>query len=283
MIQAKTLIADLHAVVDLAGDRTAAILAADLARRLGAHLTGLALSFEPLIPIYPIAAPIPTDIIVAARNAAIAEGKAAEADFAKIAKRSGINFTTRTMRMIVGAGFAELSEACRLSDLVIVGQEDPDRPEPMRGAVIEALLFEAAAPTLLVPYAGTNQLAIERALVAWDGSAQASRALRSAMPLLKMATHVTVVMVEEAAKWARGMPGADVAEHLARHGLEVEVKRLDNPMGDIAATLLNAVAEEEADWMLMGAYSHSRMRQALLGGVTRSLLKAATVPVLMVH
>jgi nucleotide-binding universal stress UspA family protein len=279
----KSALTDLHVVVDLAGERNAAILAAALARQVDAHLTGLAIGFEPLIPVYPAAAPIPTDVLVAAREAAVAEAGAAKAAFETIAKRAAINFATHDFRTIAGEGFAELVETCRLSDLVVVGQNDPDRPEAMRGELIEAVLFDAAAPTLLVPYAGTAELITERALVAWDGSAQASRAVRAALPLLKMARQVTVAIVEEAEKWARGVPGADVAEHLSRHGLRVEVKRLDNPLRDVAATLLNAIAEEDASWMVAGAYSHSRMREFFLGGVTRTLLTAATVPVFMVH
>jgi nucleotide-binding universal stress UspA family protein len=276
-------LADLHIVVDLTGARSSTILAAALARRLDAHLTGISLSFEPLIPTYPMAAPIPTDIIVAVRENAVAEAKTASAAFEEVAKRSGIVFATRPFETIIGSGFAELTEACRLSDLVLVGQEDPDRPEPLRKAVIEALLFDAAAPTLLVPYAGINELKTDRAVIAWDGSAQASRALRAAMPLLKLTRDVKVLIVEEEAKWAAGVPGADVADHLARHGLQVDVTRLDNPVGEIATTLLNAVAEEEADWIVMGAYGHGRMRQLFLGGVTRRILATATVPVLMAH
>src|SRR5258705_34154 len=78
--------------------------------------------------------------------------------FEEIAKRAGIVFETRALEAIAGAGFADVTEACRLSDLVVVSQEDPDRPEPLRKAVVEALLFDAAAPTLLVPYAGVNEL-----------------------------------------------------------------------------------------------------------------------------
>jgi nucleotide-binding universal stress UspA family protein len=283
MKKPKGPLTDLHVIVDLGGDRAATALAAALARRLDAHLTGVALSFEPLIPSYPMTAPIPTDIIVAARESALAEAAAAVAGFEGIVSGAGIEFATQSFEAIAGSGFADVTEACRLSDLVVVSQEDPDRPEPMRGAVVEALLFDAAAPTLLVPYAGVNELKTDRAVIAWDGSAQASRALRAAIPLLKLTASVKVLIVAEEAKWATGVPGADVAGHLARHGISVEVTRLNDAVNDIATTLLNTVAEEEADWMVMGAYGHSRMRQLFLGGVTRRILATATIPVLMAH
>src|SRR4051812_4570470 len=276
-------IADMHVIADLHGKRHATTFAVTVARRLGAHVTGLALSFEPLIPVYPMAAPIPTDYIVQARETAVADAQAAARAFDDVARGAGLQFETRALASITGEGFAEVVEACRLSDLVVVGQADPDNSEPLRGSLVEALLFDAAAATVLVPYASQSTFQAKRALIAWDGSAQAARALRAAIPLLVQTEEVIVAMVTEEAKWTDGVPGADIAGHLARHGLDVEVKRLDNPMHDVAATLLNAVDEEDADWMVMGAYGHTRVRQMLLGGVTRTLLSSATVPVLMAH
>jgi nucleotide-binding universal stress UspA family protein len=276
-------IADMHVVVDLAGNRPATTVAAALARQLDAHLTGVTLAFEPLIPVYPMAAPIPTDLIVAAREAALRDAKDATAAFETVAKRVGVPFESRTFETIAGEGFGELAEACRLSDLVVVGQDNPDRQEWFRPVVIETLLFDAAAPTLVVPYAGVNELKFDRVIVAWDGGAQAARALRAAMPLLAMAKSITVLIVAEESKWATGVPGADIADHLARHGLRVEVQRLDNPVHDISSMLLNTAAEIDVDWIVMGAYGHSRVRQMFLGGVTRGILEAATVPVLLAH
>ncbi len=283
MTKPRTSLADMQVIVDLAGDRSATKLAAALAHQLDAHLTGVSLSYEPLIPAYPMAAPIPTDVIVAAHNAALAGAKAAAAEFERIAKRTGVLYETRPFVTLAGAGFWEVTNACRLSDLVVVSQEDPDRPEPMRRQLIEALLFDGGSPTLLVPYSGINELKSRRAVVAWDGSIQATRALRAALPLLQLTSDVKVLIVAEEAKWDGAVPGADVGEYLGRHGLKVEVERLDDAGLDIATTLLNAVDEENADWLVMGAYSHSRARQMFLGGVTRTILGSATVPVLMAH
>jgi nucleotide-binding universal stress UspA family protein len=283
MKKSTSSIADMHVVVDLSGERRAVPIAADIAARLDAHLTGLALAVEPLIPAYTMAAPVPTDFIVQAREQALTDAQAAAAAFDKVAEAAGIAFETRAVESIAGEGFMEAVRDLRVTDLVVVGQDDPDRPEPLRPALIESILFEAVAPTLIIPYTGVTEFKSGRAIIAWDGSAPATRAVRAALPLLQFAEEVTVVMIEEARKWDAGAPGADIGTHLARHGLKVEIKRIDDALQDVAATLLNYTADEAADWMVMGAYGHSRMRELLLGGATRGVLASMTLPVLMAH
>jgi nucleotide-binding universal stress UspA family protein len=283
MTEAGSAIADMHVVLDFRGKRQATVVATEVAMALRARLTGLAISFEPVIPIYPMAAPIPTEFLMRLREDARRESSAAIAAFSEGAKAAGLAFGTGSLETIAGDGFAEIIDIARLSDLVVVGQVDPDDPAPLRASLIEALLFDAAVPTLLVPYAGAAEFKTANALIAWDGSAQAARAIRAAMPLLALCQRVTVAMVSEPDKWARGVPGADVGEYLGHHGISVEVKHLDDSLHDVAATLLNAISDEGADWMVMGAYAHNRVRQLLLGGATRTVLRAATVPVLMAH
>ncbi len=276
-------IADMHVVVDLAGERRAVAIAADLAGRLDAHLSGVALAVEPLIPAYTMAAPVPTDFIVEARERALADARTAAAAFEATATAAGVPFASRTVESIAGEGFMSTVHDLRLSDLVVIGQDDPDRSEPLRSALIEAILFEAVAPTLIIPYTGVVEFKTGRAIIAWDGSAQATRAVRAALPLLQFADEVMVVIVAEARKWEGGAPGADIGAHLARHGLSVEVKRVDDTINDVGSTLLNFAADETADWMVMGAYGHSRMRELLLGGATRGILDTMTLPILMAH
>ena len=276
-------IADMHVVVDLAGERRAVTIAAELAGRLSAHLTGLALALEPLVPAYAMAAPIPTDFVVAVGEQAIADAAAAAAAFETAARDADVRFEARTLISIAGEGFMRAAGELRLSDLVVVGQDDPDRPEPMRSPLIESILFEAAAPALVIPYAGVSRLKTARAIVAWDGSAPAARAMRAAMPLLQLADEVKVVTVTEQEKRSAAALGVDIGAHLARHGLKVDVRRMDNSVGNIAACLLNYAADEGSDWMVMGAYGHSRMRELLLGGATRDILASMTLPVLMTH
>src|SRR4051812_28842157 len=121
-------IADMHVIVDLAGTRSATGVAAALARQLGAHVSGLVLAFEPLIPGYTTAFAVPNDVVLAARQTALHEANAAAMTFETIAKRLALPFDTRVLVTIAGEGFADVVEVCRLSDLVVVGQNHPDAP-----------------------------------------------------------------------------------------------------------------------------------------------------------
>jgi nucleotide-binding universal stress UspA family protein len=280
----KTLspISDMVVVVDLGGERRPAVIAADIARRMGAHLTGVTLSFDPAIPIYSVAAPIPTDFIVSAREQAEEETKAALAAFEAIGQKAGIAVESRTVESSSGDGFLDIVRHCRLTDITVVGQQDPDHPEPMREALIEAILFQAASPTLIIPYAGVTEFKSDKAVIAWDGGTTAARAVRAALPLLSTTKEVVVAMVEEHRK-EPGEAGADIGAFLARHGLNVSIRKLPNVSNAPDQALLNFASEASADWMVMGAFGHTRLREFLLGGVTRGILASATLPVLMVH
>ncbi len=282
MSRSTQAIRDVLAIVDLDGERKSAVVAADLARRTGAHLTGLSLAFDPLIPVYSVAAPIPTDFMTAAHDQAIADARAASEAFKAIGDSAGINVESRTAESVAGDGFISVVRNLVLADLAVVGQQNPDKPEPMREALIEAILFQAGLPTLLVPYAGVSEFVPDRVVVAWNGSAAAGRAVRAAMPLLAMAKHVLVAIIDEGHALP-GEPGADIGAYLARHDLDVTVRSIANMPTGVGATLLTFAAEEGANWMVMGAYGHSRLLEFLLGGVTRHILANATLPILMSH
>ncbi|MGH6943153.1 MAG: universal stress protein, partial [Geminicoccaceae bacterium] len=122
-------------------------------------------------------------------------------------------------------------------------------------------------------------------VVAWDASRAAARAVSDALPLLERAKSVTVVSVNPRPNlFGHGeVPGADIALHLARHGLKVEVHRLEARDIDTANAILSYVADAGCDLLVMGGYGHSRLRELVLGGVTRTMLGEMTVPVLMAH
>ncbi len=274
---------DMHVVVDLSGARRPTVIAADLARLLDAHLTGVALAFEPVVPVYTMTTPLPTDLIVAAHEQAVNDAKAAAAAFVKVAEAAGVRYESRTTELVGGDGLEGVTRSLALSDLLVVGQQNPDAPEPMREALIEAMLFQSGAPILIVPYAGVEAFTPGRAIVAWDGSAAAAHAVRASLPLLHLAREVVVVIVKEHIKRSTELAGADIATHLARHDLHVEVREITNATGDIGQTILSFAADEAADWMVMGGYGHSRMREFFLGGATRGILESMTLPVLMAH
>ena len=283
MNQAISSINDMHVIVDLSGERRPAVIAADLARQLDAHLTGVALAFEPVVPVYTMTTPLPTDLIVAAHEQAVSDAKQAARAFERIAADAGVRYASRTTESVGGDGLEGVTRSLAISDLLVVGQQNPDTPEPMREALIEAILFQSGAPILLVPYAGVKAFNTGRAIVAWDGGAAAAHAVRAAMPLLHLAREVVVVIVKEHIKRPTELAGADIATHLARHNLNVEVREITNATGDIGQTILSFAADEAADWMVMGGYGHSRMREFFLGGATRGILESMTLPVLMAH
>jgi nucleotide-binding universal stress UspA family protein len=274
-------ISDIQVIVDLSGARPAVSVATDLARKLDAHVTGVALSFEPIIPIYSMTTPLPTDIIVAAHDQAVNDAAAAVAAFEKMAAAAGVRFAVKTTATIGNEGTHGLARSLALADLTVISQQNPDQIEPMREAMIETLLFQSGTPTLIVPYAGVTAFKPDYAIIAWDGSATAAHAVREALPLLAHADAVKVVTVGETK--TANLAGTELATYLARHGLEVDIKAIANTTGDVGQSILSFAADEGADWLVMGAYGHSRIREFLLGGATRGILSSMTLPVFMAH
>ena len=273
-------IRDVLTVIELAGRRAATAHAIDLAAQTGAHLTGYAPTFDYLTPSV-IGGGIPASVLEDIRKSAEKPTAEALAAFDAQARAAGIAF--ESARFDAGEGeYEELAARARLCDVAIVGQEDPERPEGDRRAVIETLLFSAAAPTLIVPYIGSGRHRGAKIAVAWDGGRPAARAVRGAMPFLATAESVSVIVVDDGSRFV-GEPGADLALFLARHGLPVTILRVPPVERDVAAAMLNVVSDEGFDMLVMGAYGHSRFRQFVLGGTTRDILETMTVPVLMAH
>jgi len=279
---ATTAIRDMLVVVDLAGERNSAKLAVDLATRIGSHLTGLALAYDPITPAYSMAAPIPTDFMVSAREQAMEDAKKAAAGFEEIARVAALSVETHVSDVLIGDGFGGVIDHAKLSDLVIVGQDNPDQREPLREVLTEAVMFQAEVPTLLVPHAGPAEFKSDHAVIAWNGGTTAARAVRSAMPLLKMSKKVTVIIVEGGRKRTE-IAGADLATYLARHDLDVTIRTVTRTPSGIGQTIIDFAGDEGADWMVMGAYGHSRLREFILGGTTARILKSMPLPVLMAH
>jgi nucleotide-binding universal stress UspA family protein len=273
-------IRDILTVVDLAGRRPATAHAIDLATQTGAHLTGLVPVFDYLTPSV-VGGGIPASVLADIRASAEQPAREAMKAFDAMASAAGVAF--EAARFDGGEGeFEELAARARLCDVAIVGQEDPERPEGDRRAVIETLLFSAGAPTLVVPYIASGQHRGAKIAVAWDGGRPAGRSVRGAMPFLAAAESVSVIVVDDGSRFV-GEPGADLALFLARHGLPVTILRVPPVERDVAAAMLNVVSDEGFDMLVMGAYGHSRFRQFVLGGTTRDILETMTVPVLMAH
>ena len=171
----------------------------------------------------------------------------------------------------------------KVNDLVVVGQPDPDLPNSYHRSMVEDLVVRSSRPLLFVPYAGNHDTTGRSILGAWDNSREASRAIHDALPLLKAAEAVHVVSVNEAEKLQTELPSATVSEHLARHDVNVIAHDVIKNKVPIAETLLSVSADYGSDMMVMGGYSHSRMREVIFGGVTRKIIDSMTIPVFMSH
>ncbi|SDQ77413.1 universal stress protein [Pseudovibrio sp. Tun.PSC04-5.I4] len=274
-------IKDILTLTDLNGDQTASKVAVELARQAGAHATGLALAFEPIVPGF-LAAPMPTDYLQVAKNQAIDAAKSSVEKFRGYAEMAGISTETRIEEIITGGNIETIMGHCRLSDMAVIGQDNPEAPEPMREMLIEGLLFESGVPTLIVPFISKGDFKPSKVVVAWDGSATAARAVHAALPILEMADHVTILIINKGLP-LEGEPGSDIATYLARHDLEINVDVINNPPISVGDALLNYVSENGTDLLVMGGYGHSRIREYLIGGATRDILHSMTIPVLMAH
>ena len=181
----------------------------------------------------------------------------------------------------------------RYCDIAVVGQADPDAVGGDAGDLTEGLVFGSGRPVITVPYAGNFGTIGKRVLVARDATREASRALHDALPILTRATEVIVYCVNPPS--GQHIPGADIAAHLAQHGVKAEAHQTVSRIPEdetaivgrrsigVADLLLSAASDYGSDLLVMGAFGHSRIRELVLGGATRNVLHHMTVPVLMSH
>ena len=275
------MIKDLIVNLGLGEHDPAGDFAISMAERCEAHVLGLAFAYEPVIP-GAVMGGIPPEFIEAQRAEAHGKAKAAVARFEERARRAGISYEHRILSASLSAAADQLGRLSRRFDLVVVGQ--PEREETVPEEIVdEGALFESGRPVIFVPFIHRAGVKLDRVMVCWDGGRAATRAVADSLPLLKKAKQVEVVIVANGRGKSDEVPGADLGQHLARHGLKVDVKRITSPDIDIASTILSYAADSSADMIVMGGYGHSRLREFVLGGVTRGLLESMTVPVLMSH
>jgi nucleotide-binding universal stress UspA family protein len=254
-----------------------------LARRYEAHLTGVYPTGEPSLPGY-MAGAMPIELLqMQERRAKEAADKAA-ASFRQACERAGIQHECRIAPCRDFDVADVLALHLRYSDLAVLGQHDPDDPlSPERG-MMENVILGSGRPAVMVPYIGAKQPLGDKIMIAWDAKREAARAVADAMPFLTAASLVTVMVVNPGRGGAHGQePGADIALHLARHGVKAEVQHSQVEDISIGDALLSRLADESIDLLVMGAYGHTRMRELVLGGVTRTILEHMTVPVFMSH
>ncbi|MGE5649883.1 MAG: universal stress protein [Bacillota bacterium] len=204
-------------------------------------------------------------------------------DFEATAQKLGL--TSFEKRMVDDEAGGGICLQARYADLVVIGQNDPNELSPVvMPDFPEYVVLYSGRPVLLVPYSGHFEGIGKHVLVAWDASMPATRAVTSAIPLLRRAQTVQVVVFNPHARpQAHGnVPGSDIALYLARHEVRVEVVQR-SAEHDIGLALQALVSELQADLLVMGGYGHARFREILLGGVTSTVLETMRVPVLMAH
>lgn len=212
------------------------------------------------------------------------EAEALEKSARSILERSNVRWSADSAVVQMGGLASLVSLRSRFSDLVV-------QPRPYgegRGledeAVVEAALFEGQAPVLVLPDDGTAPPSTDRVVVAWNQSSEAMSAVRRALPILRAAELVNIAIIDPPQHGPeRSDPGGLLTQMLSRHGVRAEVSVLAKTMPRTSDVLLRHMTDQNADMVVMGAYGHSRFREAILGGTTRNMLELADKPVFLAH
>lgn len=278
----KSILTVATSAEDVLGTVTAA---ARIALTMDAHLDALALGVDRTQVGYSYVGSGAV-VIAAAIERAEADAREAEA-----ALNAALKAQIPTLRAAVeplvtqlGALTDVVASRARYSDLVVLplpyganrGVEDE--------AVTEAALFEGMAPVLIVPPQGLRTPEPRRIILAWNQSREALVAARRAMPFLKRAETVQIVVVDPPTHGPeRSDPGGLLCQYLVRHGVRAEVSVLAKTLPRVSEVLARHARDTDADLLVMGAYGHSRFREAILGGATRDMLERAELPVFLAH
>ena len=255
-------------------------VAAALAERFDAHLVGLHIRqrFE---------APMFTDATVAldALYKSYEESVKTEEAASSAAFQGALSGKRRSSEWRVVDGYAEdaLIAAARYADLVVLGQREPEpMPEATPTDLPERLALHSERPILVVPHIGAAQPPGRTVMLCWNGLREASRAATGALPILKAAERVIVLTID-AEKGGDSDAGRLAGEWLGRHGVKAIVQRDTAAASDVGNVILSRAADSAVDLIVMGIYGHSRMREFVLGGASRTLLGSMTVPLLIAH
>jgi nucleotide-binding universal stress UspA family protein len=272
----------VHVDVDK-GAAARARLALELAHRYEAHLAGVCFAADPIFAAT-VFGVIPASILDNLRREAMDCAQTAAENFRALITKSGLACDCRIVDCLAEDLGSVLSLHARHADLVVLGQPDAKGGGAGNPELAATVAIECGRPALIVPTNTGAKMFGERVLVAWDGGREAARALNDALPILKHAKSVAVLSVNATSEYGkRRIPGNDISLHLARHGVTVEAISQSSSGAPVSEIILEEIVSMGADLLVMGVYGHSRLREFVLGGVTRDILSKMTVPVLMSH
>jgi nucleotide-binding universal stress UspA family protein len=276
------MIKDIVLALEVGSSRDAARdYAISVAAAFNAHLSTIGFAYEPMLPPIETGSAVPFDILDAEREANRKAASDAITRFKEVARLAGVSAESRLVEASVSGATNIFGSIARTFDLSVVGQAEP---KSMRdNLMIEGALFDSGRPVLVVPYIQRTGLKLDHVMVCWDGSRNAARAVNDAMPFLSRGKSIDVVTIGAGKDKAGEILGADIAQHLARHGLNVELRQINASDVDVANVILSDAADRDAGLIVMGGYGHSRLREFVLGGATRGILSSMTAPTLMSH
>ena len=259
--------------------------AAKLCRGNDAHLDVLALAVDRTQVGYSYVGSGAVVLQIALERAE-AEARAIEkaAKAAILAEPADLRHSVEAVVAQMGALTDLVAQRVRFSDLVVLGHPYGRDQGADAEAVVEAALFEGQSAVMVLPESGLPSATPKRVVIAWNQSREAMAAVRRALPMLKAADMVDITVIDPPTHGPeRSDPGGLLCQMLVRHGVKAEVSVLARTLPRVSDVLLRHITDQDADLVVMGAYGHSRFREAILGGATRNMLEHATVPVLMAH
>ena len=262
-------------------DRGASVsdFAVSLATEMGAHLTAAGVVLE-IVPPASFMGEYPYDIMADAIEQA---RQAAEQSYRRIGSSAPAPVQTELViiQAIAGQAREDFGRLARHFDLAVVGQGG-DESSGDDELMAEGALFGSGRPVFVVPNIHKGPAKLGKAMVCWDGGLPSARAVAGSIDILKRAGKVEVVSIAGRNLPNEELPGFNITRHLTRHGISATLKKLPAAQ-DVGSTLLSYAADSGADFMVMGAYGHSRLREFVLGGTTRTILNSMTIPALMAH
>ncbi len=254
-----------------------------LAAKLNAHIDAVAVGYVATSAAYVMEGGAAVGAVFELeRERALEQAEAALAVFRSEAANARISYTCHSLGAIPVDAAGALGEMARLHDLSIVLQPDPAQGS-FDNDVPREILFQAGGPVLFLPYTFRGPIKAARIGICWDGSRLAARAMRDAAAFLARAEEIVIITINEADAVPGEVSASNLARHLGRRGLSTRTVSLSAARADVQPTILSLAADESLDLLVMGGYGHSRLQERFLGGVTRAMLEAMTVPTLMSH